>query len=150
MLDRRYPYSGATEQPTPAFARGVRALADEHGALVVLDEIRTNFRVGSGVAPGHWCETAPTSNDHLLVAPDMCVVTTFPPLIAFDGDAVVNVGRALLYLNLARRPVYQQSTQPVRPSACHPRPGCQPNRKRVCMHAVRLCSTMSHEHRDTQ
>ncbi len=51
-----YPYSAPTREPTAEFARGVRALADAHGALLVLDEIRTNFRVGRGVAPGHWAE----------------------------------------------------------------------------------------------
>eukprot|EP00035_Acanthoeca_spectabilis_P000273 m.72321 g.72321 ORF g.72321 m.72321 type:complete len:469 (+) comp10105_c0_seq1:190-1596(+) len=51
-----YPYSGPTELPTADFARGIRQMADDHGALLVLDEIRTNFRVGSGIGPGHWAE----------------------------------------------------------------------------------------------
>lgn len=51
-----YPYSGPTELPTADFARGIRQMADDHGALLVLDEIRTNFRVGRGIGPGHWAE----------------------------------------------------------------------------------------------
>ena len=47
-----YPYSAAMEMATPEFARGLRALATEYGALLVLDEIRTNFRVGPSVR-GH-------------------------------------------------------------------------------------------------
>jgi glutamate-1-semialdehyde 2,1-aminomutase len=51
-----YPYSGNMEAPTQEFVQGLRALADEAGALIVLDEIRTNFRVGEGLSPGHWAE----------------------------------------------------------------------------------------------
>ena len=51
-----YPYSAPTVEPTPAFIRGLRAIADRAGALLVLDEIRTAFRVGRGVAPGSWVE----------------------------------------------------------------------------------------------
>jgi len=52
-----YPYSAPTEEPTAEFARGLRQLADEHGAMLVLDEIRTNFRVGNSIN-GNWSEFA--------------------------------------------------------------------------------------------
>eukprot|EP00038_Savillea_parva_P018349 m.23178 g.23178 ORF g.23178 m.23178 type:complete len:479 (+) comp4061_c0_seq1:42-1478(+) len=58
-----YPYGGRTELLTPEFTRGLRQLANDHGALLVLDEIRTNFRVGTGSAPGHWAEIAATVTD---------------------------------------------------------------------------------------
>ena len=54
-----YPYSAPTVCPTADFARGLREIASREGALLVLDEIRTNFRVGgeagAAMAPGgHW------------------------------------------------------------------------------------------------
>ena len=39
-----------TQLPAPGFLAGVRDLADRHGALLVLDEIRSGFRVGLGGA----------------------------------------------------------------------------------------------------
>ena len=45
-----YPYSGDTVEPSAAFARGLRRIADRCGALLVLDEIRTNFRMGGATA----------------------------------------------------------------------------------------------------
>jgi len=45
--------------PTPAFARGLRDIADAAGAMLVLDEIRTTCRVGSAVGGGHWSELGP-------------------------------------------------------------------------------------------
>ena len=68
-----YPYSAPTREPTAEFARSVRALADAHGALLVLDEIRTNFRVGRGVAPG----TGQSSARRAPLAP--VAAPTLPP-----------------------------------------------------------------------
>ena len=62
-----YPYSAATESPTADFARGLRSLATKHGCLLVLDEIRTNFRVGDSVM-GHWTDMA-EAHDKADVAP---------------------------------------------------------------------------------
>ena len=50
--------------PTSAHT-GLRRIADRAGALLVLDEIRTNFRVGSGLGSS-WIETAGRRN-----APDL-------------------------------------------------------------------------------
>jgi glutamate-1-semialdehyde 2,1-aminomutase len=50
-----YMYSKPTVEPTPEFAKGLRALADKHGCLLVVDEIRTNFRVGQSLQ-GHWAD----------------------------------------------------------------------------------------------
>jgi glutamate-1-semialdehyde 2,1-aminomutase len=38
--------------PRPGYLEGVRALCDEHGALLVFDEVITGFRVGPGGAQG--------------------------------------------------------------------------------------------------
>jgi glutamate-1-semialdehyde 2,1-aminomutase len=65
-----YPYSGDMVAPTKAFVRGLRELADRAGAMIVLDEIRTNFRVGTGLTPGHWAEVG-DDNDDQKYAPDM-------------------------------------------------------------------------------
>ena len=54
-----YPYSGQIESPTAEFARGLRDLADQYGAMLVVDEIRTNFRHGSTIAGGSWSELVP-------------------------------------------------------------------------------------------
>ena len=69
-----YPYCGQIEMPTKEFAAGLRTLADAAGAMLVLDEIRTNFRVGKSVRGGHWSELAgpnATDGEMELLAPDM-------------------------------------------------------------------------------
>ena len=38
------------EEPADGFLAGLRALADEHGALLIFDEVRTGFRLGMGGA----------------------------------------------------------------------------------------------------
>lgn len=96
-----YPYSSQTVMPTPEFARGLRALATEHGALLVLDEIRTNFRVGSSVAGGHWSELGdPSSPDGADVAPDMhCIckaVANGHPISALVGNEAAREGAAMI------------------------------------------------------
>jgi len=39
-----------SEYPKPGFLEGVRALADQHGALLILDEVTTGFRLAAGGA----------------------------------------------------------------------------------------------------
>jgi glutamate-1-semialdehyde 2,1-aminomutase len=93
-----YPYSAATEMPTPEFARGLRALADEYGAMLVLDEIRTNFRVGPSVK-GHWASLG-EAPDGLDVAPDMsCLckaVANGHPLSALVGGERARDGASII------------------------------------------------------
>jgi glutamate-1-semialdehyde 2,1-aminomutase len=95
-----YPYSGPTEEPTFEFAKGLRDLADAHGAMLVLDEIRTNFRVGSGLGPGHWAELADDGTDPLSFAPDMhCMCKALAnghPLAALVGNAAAREGAAAI------------------------------------------------------
>eukprot|EP01052_Picozoa_sp_SAG31_P025758 SAG31_NODE_2280_length_6025_cov_8.850321_3_plen_205_part_00 len=95
-----YPYSGRTELPTPEFALGLRKLADASGALLVLDEIRTNFRVGTAAAPGHWAELAGEGDRSWrpAVAPDlycMCkALANGHPLAALIGNERARAGAA--------------------------------------------------------
>ena len=46
------PYD--VDPPTPGYLRGVRDLCRRHGALFVLDEIRTGFRIAPGGAQEHF------------------------------------------------------------------------------------------------
>lgn len=95
-----YPYSGATEMATPEFARGLRKLADEYGAMLVLDEIRTNFRVGPSVEGGHWAALGAAGGDGLDVAPDMqCLCKALAnghPLSALVGNERARDGASII------------------------------------------------------
>jgi glutamate-1-semialdehyde 2,1-aminomutase len=44
--------------PDPAFLPGLRALADEHGALLIIDEVMTGFRIAPGGARERFGVTA--------------------------------------------------------------------------------------------
>jgi glutamate-1-semialdehyde 2,1-aminomutase len=89
-----YPYSAPTVEPTAEFACGVRKLADEYGALLVIDEIRTNFRVGSSVAGGHWNELGNCT-------PDLyCLCKAFAnghPLSALLGNEKARPGAQAMF-----------------------------------------------------
>ncbi len=45
-----HPNHQKMEEPKPGFLEGVRAIADRYGAVLVYDEIRTNFRLSMGGA----------------------------------------------------------------------------------------------------
>lgn len=45
-----HPTAGPVVPPPPGYLEGVRALADEHGAVLIFDEIRTGFRAALGGA----------------------------------------------------------------------------------------------------
>ncbi|GMR21342.1 MAG: glutamate-1-semialdehyde 2,1-aminomutase [Gammaproteobacteria bacterium] len=40
--------------PVPGFLEGLRAVCDEHGSILILDEVMTGFRVALGGAQGHY------------------------------------------------------------------------------------------------
>lgn len=71
----RHDYGQAQELPTPAFARRVRALCDETGAAMVLDDGRAGFRLhlggsweGLGVQPDLAAWSKAIANGHPLAA----------------------------------------------------------------------------------
>jgi glutamate-1-semialdehyde aminotransferase len=45
-----HPLHAAMQEPAPGFLEGVREIADRYGAVLVFDEIRTNFRLSMGGA----------------------------------------------------------------------------------------------------
>ena len=94
-----YPYSALTEPPTAEFARGLRSLADKHGCMLVLDEIRTNFRVGKSVQGNHWTDLSELA-DASDVAPDMyCMckaIANGHPIAALVGNAAARDGAAAI------------------------------------------------------
>ncbi|ARR52586.1 aspartate aminotransferase family protein [Rhizorhabdus wittichii DC-6] len=56
------PQAGAI-RPLPGYVEAVRRLTERHGALFILDEVITGFRMGSGGIHGEWG-----------VPPDLCVL----------------------------------------------------------------------------
>lgn len=66
------------ELPTPDFARCARAICDDSGAALVLDDVRAGFRINLG---GSW--------EHLGVRPDLCAwskaIANGYPLAAVTG-----------------------------------------------------------------
>lgn len=56
------PQAGAI-RPLPGFAAAVRAITERHGALMILDEVITGFRMGLGGIHGEWG-----------VSPDLCIL----------------------------------------------------------------------------
>ena len=68
------------DTPDPGFLQGVKEIAHEHGALFILDEIRTGFRLGLGGA-----------QQHFGVVPDLA---TFGKALANGFALSVVAGRA--------------------------------------------------------
>ena len=70
----------AVEEPQPGFLEGVQQMAHEHGALFVLDEVRTGFHLSLGGA-----------QQHFGVTPDLA---TFGKALANGFPLSVLTGRA--------------------------------------------------------
>lgn len=89
----------------PGFLEGLRVLCDEHGALLVLDEVMTGFRVGARGAAGL-----------LGIRPDLAtygkIIGGGLPLAAFGGRADIMDKLSPL------GPVYQAGTLSGNPLAC--------------------------------
>ncbi|HVF12428.1 MAG TPA: glutamate-1-semialdehyde 2,1-aminomutase [Actinomycetota bacterium] len=83
--------------PAQGFLEGIRALCDDHGALLIFDEVVTGFRVGASGAQGM-----------LGIEPDLTilgkVVGGGMPLAAYGGK------RELMQLIAPSGPVYQAGT----------------------------------------
>ncbi|MBX2799385.1 MAG: glutamate-1-semialdehyde 2,1-aminomutase [Myxococcales bacterium] len=90
--------------PVEGYLEGLRALCDEHGSLLVFDEVMTGFRVARGGA-----------QEHFGVRPDLTcmgkVIGGGYPLAAFGGSAEVMDQLAPL------GPVYQAGTLSGNPVA---------------------------------
>ena len=91
-------------KPTPEFLQAMRSLCDQHGALLIFDEVMTGFRVGLGCAQGLFG-----------IRPDLTTlgktVGGGMPLAAFGGRADVMDKIAPL------GPVYQAGTLSGNPVA---------------------------------
>ena len=90
--------------PDPAFLPGLRALADEHGALLVFDEVMTGFRVAPGGARERFGVTAD--------------LTTLGKVIGGGFPVAAYGGRQDLMRQIAPEgPVYQAGTLSGNPIA---------------------------------
>jgi glutamate-1-semialdehyde 2,1-aminomutase len=90
--------------PDPAFLPGLRALADEHGALLIFDEVMTGFRIALGGA-----------RERFGVTPDL---TTLGKVIGGGLPVAVYGGRRDLMEQVAPSgPVYQAGTLSGNPLA---------------------------------
>ncbi len=91
-----HPLAKPLVEPKPGFLEGVRRLADEHGAVLIFDEIRTGFRVSLGGAGAHYG-----------VVPDMAI---FGKAMA-NGYAIAAVcGKKSIMKVLADAQVFISST----------------------------------------
>jgi glutamate-1-semialdehyde 2,1-aminomutase len=90
--------------PQPGFLAGLRRLADEHGALLIFDEVMTGFRVAYGGAQGRYG-----------ITPDLTclgkVIGGGLPAAAYGGR------RELMELIAPAGPVYQAGTLSGNPLA---------------------------------
>ncbi len=90
--------------PEPEFLRGLRALCDRHGALLIFDEVMTGFRVDRGGAA-----------ERFEVKPDL---VTLGKVIGGGLPAAAFGGRAdLMKLVAPEGPVYQAGTYAGHPLA---------------------------------
>ncbi len=90
--------------PAPGFLQGLRNLCDQHGAVLIFDEVMTGFRVARGGA-----------QERYGVAPDL---TCLGKVVAGGTPAAVYGGRADLMRSVAPDgPVYQAGTLAGNPLA---------------------------------
>ncbi len=90
--------------PAPGFLAGLRDLCDEHGALLVFDEVMTGFRVGPAGAQGRYGVVAD--------------LTTFGKVIGHGLPAAAYGGRRdLMEMIAPAGPVYQAGTLSGNPLA---------------------------------
>lgn len=83
--------------PEPGFLEGLRSLTDDHGALLIFDEVMTGFRVGPVGAQGRYG-----------ITPDL---TTLGKIVAGGTPAAVYGGRRDLMSQMAPSgPIYQAGT----------------------------------------
>jgi len=93
-----YPYSAPTVEPTREFALGLRQIADRIGAMLVVDEIRTNFRVRNQSSHPAGMESSWVQTGGLAAKPDMyCLckaIANGHPIAALVGAESARQGAA--------------------------------------------------------
>lgn len=115
VITEAAPANMGVVPPAPGFNAAIRRVTSEHGALMILDEVLTGFRVG----PAGWWGLEGARHDHTTDAsgwvPDLVcfgkVVGGGMPLAALGGPA------ALLDLLAPVGPVYQAGTLSGNPLA---------------------------------
>ena len=90
--------------PVAGYLEGLRALCDEHGCLLIFDEVMTGFRVALGGAQGRYGITPDLSTFGKVIGGGM-------PVGAFGGK------RALMEMVAPSGPVYQAGTLSGNPVA---------------------------------
>ncbi|KHL70809.1 glutamate-1-semialdehyde 2,1-aminomutase [Pseudomonas flexibilis] len=90
--------------PVPGFLEGLRALCDEHGVVLIFDEVMTGFRVALGGAQAHFGVTPDLSTFGKIVGGGM-------PVGAFGGK------REIMSCVSPLGPVYQAGTLSGNPLA---------------------------------
>ena len=90
--------------PQPGFLQGLRDICDEHGALLIIDEVMTGFRVGPQCAQGYYGVTPDLTTLGKVIGGGM-------PVAAFGGRTEVMHHLAPL------GPVYQAGTLSGNPVA---------------------------------
>lgn len=90
--------------PKPGFLQGLREICDEHGALLIIDEVMTGFRVGPQCAQGYYGVTPDLTTLGKVIGGGM-------PVAAFGGRKEVMQHLAPL------GPVYQAGTLSGNPVA---------------------------------
>ena len=90
--------------PMPGFLQGLRDICDEHGALLIIDEVMTGFRVGPQCAQGYYGVTPDLTTLGKVIGGGM-------PVAAFGGRSEVMHHLAPL------GPVYQAGTLSGNPVA---------------------------------
>ncbi len=90
--------------PAPGFLEGLRKLCDEHGAVLIFDEVMTGFRVALGGAQAHYGVTPDLTTLGKVIGGGM-------PVGAFGGK------RAIMEKIAPLGPVYQAGTLSGNPIA---------------------------------
>jgi glutamate-1-semialdehyde 2,1-aminomutase len=90
--------------PTPGFLEGLRALADENGALLIFDEVMTGFRIAPGGARERFGVTADLTTLGKVIGGGL-------PVAAYGGR------RDIMELIAPNGPVYQAGTLSGNPLA---------------------------------
>ncbi len=105
VITEACPANMGVVPPLPGFNRRLRELCTEHGALLIIDEVLTGFRV----SPAGWYGLDPVDAD----------IMTFGKVMGGGLPAAAFGGRAEVMARLAPEgPVYQAGTLSGNPLAC--------------------------------